>query len=56
MRLPHISLIDAQRVFGFLAVQLFIALSKALTIRRIGTTRNFDRQPRVSILVPARDE
>lgn len=49
-------LVDSYRLLIFVGVQLLITLSNARLLRRLGSFPAAARRPRVSILVPARDE
>ncbi|MEO0086220.1 MAG: glycosyltransferase [candidate division WOR-3 bacterium] len=49
-------LVDSYRLLIFVGVQLVIALTNIRLLRRLGTFPPAGRRPRVSILVPARDE
>lgn len=50
------TILDATRVLGFLLAQVLIALSNVILIRRLGGFPQCPRPPRVSVLVPARNE
>jgi len=47
---------DSQHILGFVGAQALIAVSNALLLRRMDRFPPAARNPRVSILVPARDE
>ncbi len=49
-------LIDSPRILGFVCVQALIAVTNALLLRRLGWFPPAARRPKVSLLVPARDE
>jgi len=49
-------LTDPQHILGFVGAQALIAVSNALLLRRLGAFPPAARRPRVSVLVPARDE
>ncbi len=47
---------DSHRLLVFVGVQSMIAVSNAVLMRRLRSFRRAAREPRVSVLVPARDE
>ncbi len=49
-------LTDSHRLLVFVGVQAVIAVSNSILMRRLRSFRSVGRQPRVSVLVPARDE
>ncbi len=49
-------LTDPLHILGFVGAQALIAVSNALLLRRLGAFPPAARRPRVSVLVPARDE
>lgn len=49
-------LVDSPRIFGFVCVQALIAVTNSLLLRRLGCCPPAARSPKVSILIPARDE
>jgi chlorobactene glucosyltransferase len=48
--------VDSPRILGFVGVQALIAVSNALLLRRIDRFAPTAQRPKVSVLVPARDE
>jgi len=52
----HDWLVDSPRILGFVCVQALIAVTNALLLRRLGRFPPAAERPRVSVLVPARDE
>ncbi|MBN2466276.1 glycosyltransferase [candidate division WOR-3 bacterium] len=49
-------LVDPTHILGFVAVQALVALSNALLLNRLGRFPQTAAKPKVSLLVPARDE
>ena len=49
-------LVDSPRILGFVSVQALIAVSNALLLRRVDRYPSAAHRPKVSVLVPARDE
>ncbi len=56
MKIFSLTFVDSLRVMIFLLVQVLIALTNILLMKRLGKFPKANRQPKVSILVPARNE
>ena len=56
MKIFSLNFVDPLRVMIFLLVQVLIALTNTLLMKRLGKFPKANRQPKLSILVPARNE
>jgi len=56
MQILPIIFIDSLRVMIFILVQVLIAITNTILMKRLGKFAKAKRQPKVSILVPARNE